>query len=456
MAVGSTVQLGVVVSMQSRAFMRGIGDMKRVTAGLITAFGTFSVYGAKRMLDFSEQLANLNTLLKATPAGLTDVGNEIKALSADMGVAKKDLVETAYQALSSGVPKEAMMEFTRLSVMLAKVGRGTADQAAEALIRMREAWPDESDATLARLLFQTVEDGIIKIEEMGPNLGKLTNIAKSAGLAPAQMLSALAAASKNLGVEESITGIKSALDALVKGSTEDGPIREFMRGAGYDSMEAMLGAQGLVDVLRGLTKEGGTTASALTSLFPEKRARQGVLALLVEDGASAADTLQKMNTLVTAFSDAWSRFIGDNAKMDWQKMMEGVDNLALSLGEHLIGPLREVTVIMQDLLDNGAQFERLIVPFQKFFGMLDAFSRFAVDQQDTVTVADRLENLRNAGTTPGMEIEAAKRLKARGIGLGQRSGEEYMALLVNEIITMRKLQEQRLPAPSGERATVTP
>jgi len=330
-------------------------------AGVGIGIGIVSI---KRAADFSEGLANLNTIARLSKNDLAKLGDELMGLSNQLGVKKVELLAASYQALSGGIPVSELAEFVELSSKLAKIGQGSTDQAAEALIRLRNAFPDKSDEQIADAVFKTVESGIITIADLGANIGKVTATAAAGGVGLNELLAATAALSKSLKPEEAVTALNQAITKLLDPSKE---LAKVYKKLGIESGQSGIKQLGLVGILDKIAKQGGTTFNDLSPLFESERARKGILALLASDGAAITGILQGISGAAGVTADTFAAWADTNKKLQFEQLIEQLDSLAINLGTQL---LPEVSKLV-------AEFSKMAESKEDINGLVDGFVALA-------------------------------------------------------------------------------
>lgn len=328
------------VSWTSRSVGRRMQSIGKFGLGVAEGFGVIGVaatgagaIAVKRFGDYSEQLANVNTLARFGKTGLQGFSKEVKALSVATGQSKVDLLAAAYGALSAGIPREAVIGLTTIATQLAKVGQGTTQDALETMVRMRKAFPDKTEAQLANAAYGAVEKGILKIEDMGAGMGKVSGLAGELGVELPDLMAAISTASLTMKPEETFTAIRSALVNLMKPSEN---MKRVYAELGVEGGKALVKQEGLAGALEQVRTKGAEMGFSITDLIPEVRAVSGVLAITGTKSAEFSKHLAHQRGEVSSVADSWERWQADNEGFSLQQVKQQLDNIILTVGQQLI------------------------------------------------------------------------------------------------------------------------
>ena len=452
-----------IISLQARQFYRTLGGVKKATyqagkylAGLGIAGGIFSL---KRAGEFSAGLAKINTIARLSQTELKKFGREVTVLSEKMGVGKTELFDSIYAALSGGVDTSSVIAFTELADKLGKVGQGTSGEAAEALIRLRKAFPKQSDADIANTVMSTVEKGIITIADLGGNVGKIAGPAAQAGVGMQELMAAIATLSGQMKPEEAITGLRGAIDKLISPSAA---LAGVFKDMGVKSGEAAIRQFGLLATLKKIGAVGGTTATQLAKLFPEKRARAGVMGLAGKGGKDALATLNAMQAGAGDVETAFNRWTLNNQMHQFNQLKQQFDNIAITIGTGLMPVATEAVAELSKFADNKDDIAAVNDMMKLLAGTVLGLTRFYVDMYKWVkkTTEAILENETFKGiaeaalkpkdqaaqekleaTGDGKEQQiAAQKLRAQGYNMSRMSPRDYQKLI------QRQMEQDRAKA----------
>jgi TP901 family phage tail tape measure protein len=309
-------------------------SVKNIGAGLLSfgknaAIGFGAAIGAlgvlmKKAEEFNQSISQIATLTEVSKG---KVAKEVRAMSAEFGMAKDELTKGLYDALSASVPKDNVFDFMRTAAKTARAGASSTAEAVDFLTTAINAYGfDAAQAgRISDILFATVKLGKTTVSELAANFAQVAPLASASGIAFDQVMAAAASLTKQgTPTAQAMTQIRAAIIAMN---------REL--GDGWAaSMTLQEGMQLMMD------KAGGS-ANALKGLTGRVEGALAIMALTGKGAAGAAKDLAEVANSTGAMNDAFKK-TNDDAAM--AKFLQALHNISLAAGDvalKFLGPMLE-------------------------------------------------------------------------------------------------------------------
>lgn len=317
------------------AMFRSFGErVKNIGAGLLSfgknvAIGFGAAIGAlgvlmKKAEEFNQSISQIATLTEMSKG---EVAKEVRAMSAEFGMAKDELTKGLYDALSASVPKDNVFDFMRTAAKTARAGASSTAEAVDFLTTAINAYGfDAAQAgRVSDILFATVKLGKTTVSELAASFAQVAPLASASGVAFEQVMAAAASLTKQgTPTAQAMTQIRAAIIAMN---------RELGNGWAA-SMTLQEGMQLMMD------KAGGS-ADALRGLTGRVEGALAIMALTGKGAAGAAKDLAEVANSTGAMNDAFKKTIDDAAMA---KFLQALHNISLAAGDvalKFLGPMLE-------------------------------------------------------------------------------------------------------------------
>lgn len=309
-------------------------SVKKIGAGLLSfgkkaAIGFGAAIGAlgvlmKKAEEFNQSISQIATLTEVSKG---KVAKEVRAMSAEFGMAKDELTKGLYDALSASVPKDNVFDFMRTAAKTARAGASSTAEAVDFLTTAINAYGfDAAQAgRVSDILFATVKLGKTTVSELAANFAQVAPLASASGIAFEQVMAAAASLTKQgTPTAQAMTQIRAAIIAMNR-ELGDGWAASMTLQEGMQLMADKAG--GSADALRGLT---GRVEGALA-----------IMALTGKGAAGAAKDLAEVANSAGAMNDAFKKTKDDAAMA---KFLQALHNISLAAGDvalKFLGPMLE-------------------------------------------------------------------------------------------------------------------
>jgi len=240
---------------------------------------TFAKDAVKAFADFEAGLSRINTVAGVSEIELTGLWDEISIISKEFGIAKEELLDTAFNISSAGVEFQNVSKILRLSSVVALgafTDTTTAFNGIIAVIKkfgidLNESWSVAEKFFIANKLWQTT------IEDLANAMQNLTSSVKPAGVKINEVfaiLSTLTGVTWN--ANQVITQLNGAINAIAAPTTDaSAKFKELGIEVGQGAIEQ----KGFVTVAKEVFDATNWNLELLRKLIPEVEAQKLIVAL---------------------------------------------------------------------------------------------------------------------------------------------------------------------------------
>lgn len=284
----------------------------------ITAAAAASV---KQFAEFHLQMARVESLM----GGRKQYGlrKEIMSLSSEVGIAKRELIDGLYNALSAGVPRDNAIAFLTKAARLAVADSSSVATAVDGMTTVINAFSGEmlTADKVANVMFKTVEKGKTTIEQLSSYFFQVAPLANASGVAFEEVAAALSTIT--------LQGVPTA-QAMTY-------LRALMIGLNKDLGDGWASTMSMSEALKDLELRTGNSSVALQKMGYTIEALQAINGLTGDSAdIMAAQMIELANAMGTV--EAASMGTADEARI-WKKIGEEISNTAIKAGESITGRL---------------------------------------------------------------------------------------------------------------------
>jgi TP901 family phage tail tape measure protein len=367
-----------------------------VAAGAVAAGTALAAIAVNEASQFSEKMEEIGSLVNATPDDVDRLGTAIEDLAVSTAGANSSLeaIEQAtYNATSALGSSSAAVDIMATSSKGAEVGATDLNTAttlltgtlnAYGLVTSDSATNNTNAERVMAAMFTTVQNGVIDMQALSDNMGKVSSTAAGAGV-PIEQVGASIATLTGAGInaEQSFT----KLNALILELTA--PSEDLQEALGGVSLEA----DGLPAVLDKLQTATGGSTTKFNELFGSSEAASAALVLSNDSAGKFDATLNAMSSSVESFNTAFEQMSGGVAGSA-QQLSNSINSLFIDAGQPLqddwqaiLDSLRAITESFRATLNSGA--------FSEVYDAIDVFADEASKQMDGIAAAlpDALEQV---------------------------------------------------------------
>lgn len=365
-----------------------------ITAMLALKVVTWLLAATMASAGFSDELANIGTLIPDQVGKLQGYGKAITEMSVDSGKSLSDLSTGTYQVISAFGDLDNSLEVLQISTNSAKAGLASTADSINLLSSVSKGYGDTSTEMIQHisdLSFETVRLGQTTFPELAASMGQAVPIAASLGIEMEELFAITATLTGVTGnTSEVMTQQKSAMVALMK-PTED--LKKLYQEVGVQGGKEFIEMNGgLVESLLMIQKTAEVNGQELTQYMGRVEGVTAALALtgpqmdtFIMKSGEMADVTGAANTALRQITDGEGRF------SDWIKQMKSAwDALIVSIGDVFLPLMGTLALLITPVLSTmrkafaavGSAVELIIValtPVIALFRILDGIFRGLTD-----------------------------------------------------------------------------
>lgn len=240
--------------------------------------------GVDGALELDTAIRQVTTLADQDILPVGKIEQEVRRISDATGIAQKEISESMYEALSSGIDSANVVGFVEQGVQLTKAGFTDMPTVIDATTTALNAYGlqgAEATSHIQDVMVKTQDLGKITVDELGKNIGRVVPFASAAGVSIDQLgagYSVLTAKGQNAAI--ATTNLSALISELnTTGSTADKALRE---GMGQSFKEMMDSGASLGDVLQSLSGIAEDQGLQLGDMFGNKMATSAANTLLAD------------------------------------------------------------------------------------------------------------------------------------------------------------------------------
>jgi len=298
---------------------------------------TVAIAGSVReFVKFNGGMARAWTMAGWTVKQFVKVRREIIGLAGDLGVAKSQLTDGLYAALSKGVPENNVVSFLATAAKVAVTDGSTVVGAVEGITTVLNAFGIDAARTdeVVDKMFMTVASGGASFAQLAANISQVAPLAASAGVA-FEDINAAAATMTAGGINASTT--MTMLRAVIMGLNK-------VLGDGWSK------TMSLQEAMVKVAEQAGGSQTALFKLTGTSEAMMGILANTGINADRAAASIRAQANAVGELSEANKKV--DTQVQHWPKLKESLLGVVTQFGQAfdnvLKGPVTDIAKAIND------------------------------------------------------------------------------------------------------------
>ncbi|WP_296142449.1 phage tail tape measure protein [uncultured Anaerococcus sp.] len=252
--------------------------------------------GVDGALELDTAIRQVTTLADQDVLPVSKIESEVRRISDATGIAQKEISESMYEALSSGIDSADVVGFVEQGVQLTKAGFTDMPTVIDATTTALNAYGlqgAEATSHIQDVMVKTQDLGKITVDELGKNIGRVVPFASAAGVSIDQLgagYSVLTAKGQNAAI--ATTNLSALISELnTTGSTADKALRKSM---GQSFKEMMDDGKSLGDVLQSLDGIAQEQGLNLGDMFGNKMATSAANTLLADGPGQFNNALDAM------------------------------------------------------------------------------------------------------------------------------------------------------------------
>ncbi len=256
---------------QTNGWARSIANAK-AGLGALAGLGYAAVKAFSGYSEFSQKMAEVNTLLDVSEPKFKNLSNAVLNLSTRIPQSASQLAAAEYDIISAGVKLSDSTRVLELSSKAAVAGVTDTKTAVNIGVGVINAYGRSIDDldNVYDILFKTVKKGVTTFPELSQSLGDVLPSARAAHVQFKDVAAAIATMTKaGIKTPQAATDLKGAINAMAAPAPE----------AKKKFEELGITWKGLIPTLEAI-KEKSLSIDQMRKLIPDVEARTGVLALM--------------------------------------------------------------------------------------------------------------------------------------------------------------------------------
>lgn len=314
----------------------------KLDLALAAAAAGVTGYAIKIADDFDTAFGEIATLIGQPADNLRDFQAQILEYSERSTQSLDEITSATYGAISAGVEYQNSLKLIAAAEQLSIAGRADLGSTTTALVSTLNAFgaSAEEAGDYADDFFTAVQLGQTTIPELANSIGRLAPLAAAAGLSFEEMAAAVATITAETGTStpEAITGIRAAIQSLLKPSKEASDLASEL---GIEFNAAALESKGFAGVLEEVANATGGNTETIAKLFGSVEALAPVLALTGNASEAFADNLAKFDDNAGAAERA-SRELTETLSALGQTLQNNLNSALIGLGSNLTDETRSI------------------------------------------------------------------------------------------------------------------
>ena len=327
-----TASIGQKVSAVGQACTQVGASLAPVSAAAQGAIAA----SAKAAISFETAMAKVKTIAGnasvSYKGNMIDMGDAIKQLSSETGIAAEDVAEATYSAISAGVDTAKSVEFVATANALAVGGFTSMNTSVDVLTSTMNAYGAKAGSaqSISDKLITTQNLGKTTVDELASSMGKVIPTASAYNVSLDNLCATYVSMTKGgIATAEATTYTKSMLTELAKSGSTVGKVLKEETGQSFGQL--MASGMSLADVIDILGKSVDGDKEAFAQLWGSTEAGTGALAILNGGTQDFNNTLKEMGNSTGAASDAMDK-MNDTSAHKLQVAMNDIKLAAIDLG----------------------------------------------------------------------------------------------------------------------------
>lgn len=321
--------------------------------------GAIVATSTNKFKEFDQAMANVNSLIKESTAGLSKYTDEVMRMSSGHDIAKspQELATALYDVVSAGWKGREALDLLEQSARGATAGLANTTQTVQLVSGILHAYEGQNltASHVMNVLFHTVDKGILRFSDLASHMGTVVQSSAMMGVS-IEDLGAMMTVLTRRGLTPAIafTALNNALLSLANPSEQASIEAErlglswFKAGQAIDHLKAV----GLPNVLQEIAQATGGAADKVQMLFPNIRSLRAAAALVADGGKDILRWSEDFKASAGSLDEALEKQ-AEGFEHKVQKMTAAWDRFLISLGRSnaVLGGVEMLTHALHDLND---------------------------------------------------------------------------------------------------------
>lgn len=337
-----------------KSVLDGAGLKTKLTmAAIATAIGVTIKKSVDSFVEFENEMNKVYTLLPdMSKSAMTQMEQQVKNLSKEMGVLPNDLIPALYQSLSASVPKENVFDFLEVAQKGAIAGMASTERTVDALTTVLNSYHMEATQAekISDIMFQTIKYGKTSMDELSASLSQVTPIASTLGVEFGDVSAAIATmTAQGNSTAASTTQLKQMFSELSKEGTKTSDV--FKEISGKSFKEFIAEGHNVNDALQLMEEYARANGLEINDLFSSVQAGQAALMLTGESAEMFAENIENMGNSAGATDQAFET-MEQGIGRSFERIKVNMHMMLLELGENLAPAVKNAADYIEEAMPN--------------------------------------------------------------------------------------------------------
>jgi TP901 family phage tail tape measure protein len=340
----------------------GITGFIKKSAAIAGITMTFAGLGAAvrgvtaDVISFNTEFTQVENITDATQVNIRELEQGILSMGGALGEVT-ELTKGTYQVISSMQKPKTALEDLTAAAKFAQGGQTSLNETVLAGTGIVNAFGESAGGLthVYDVLWQTIKDGVTTAPELATAIGRVTGVAKEAGLSVEEMSSSIAVMTQISGnTNETVTALRGILSEVIKPSKEAGEEADKL---GINFSKAGIAAMGFGNWLQDVMTKIRTGDGDVAKLWGRVDALNGIFQLTRNNMSNFNSEMQNM-TNVTGNNEAAFERYKESFKGAWETVKNEVQAIFVKT---LLPLLKEAAGWFNENKDKISDFARDLV-----------------------------------------------------------------------------------------------
>ncbi|MBQ4565541.1 MAG: phage tail tape measure protein [Oscillospiraceae bacterium] len=345
---------------QAEKSAEAVGSLAKgaaVVAGTLLAAGAAAVSCAT---DFDAAFAKTQTIMDQTKVSVSEMSDDIMALSGSSAMAATDVSDAVYNAISGSVATEDAVEFVDQANRLAVAGFTDLANATDVMTTVLNAYGLEASYVggISNVLITTQNLGKTTVDALASSMGKAISTGSAYGVNMQNLASAYVELTRGgIDTAEATTYLSGMLNELGNASSEVGKIIQEKTGMSFGQL--MEQGWSLGDVLEVLADSVDGNAEALMGLWGSQEAGKASNAIMTQGVEDFNLVLAQMNEEMagtTGTTEAAYETMTNTSEFINKKFTNSMTNLGIAVGSSVNPALDQAKLSLISVVEKVTDF----------------------------------------------------------------------------------------------------
>lgn len=336
------------------------GTMAKAAAAVATALIAAGVGAVSAATDFDAAFAKTQTIMDQTKVSVSEMNDDIMALSGSSAMAATEVSDAVYNAISGSVATEDAVEFVDQANKLAVAGFTDLANATDVMTTVLNAYGLEASSVegISNVLITTQNLGKTTVDALASSMGRAISTGSAYGVNMQNLATAYVELTKGgIDTAEATTYLSGMLNELGNAGSTVGKIIQEKTGMSFGQLMAQ--GSSLGDVLQILSDSVDGNAEALMGLWSSQEAGKASNAIMTQGVEDFNLVLAQMNEEMagtTGTTQSAYETMTNTSEFINKKFTNSMTNLGIAVGSSVNPALDQAKLSLISLVEKVTDF----------------------------------------------------------------------------------------------------